>query len=220
MNPIAQFLFISNEPFVSFECALDSPTYGSCPSDGQFIDLLVGTHTLRVRAVDSGGNVDPTPEVYRWTVGPMPDTFIVAGPEEVTQETTAEFTFGSNLPGVHYECSIGEAAENLFFLPCTNPLVLEDLVFGEHEILVRAVDAAGNVDPIPAEWSWEIGGIPPPVLIETGPDVTTDSRSAQFTFSAAGSNLTICARSTAPSPRRASRRRRTTACRSARTPSR
>ena len=47
-------------------------------------------------------------------------------------------------------------------------------MFGEHELLVRAVDAAGNVDLTPAEWSWEIGGTAPPVLIESGPDLTTE----------------------------------------------
>ena len=59
---------------------------------------------------------------------------------------------------------------------------------------MRAVDAAGNVDPTPAEWSWEVGGIPPAVLIESGPDLTTTDRSARFQFSADGRELTyMCA---------------------------
>ena len=67
LNPIAMFLWRSNEGFATFECALDSPVFSSCPGDGQFLDLLVGSHVLRVRAVDPAGNVDPTP----WsTAGP------------------------------------------------------------------------------------------------------------------------------------------------------
>ena len=189
LNPNAVFFFRSNEGFASFQCALDVPTYGSCPSDGQFLDLLVGSHVLRVRAVDPAGNVDPTPAIHRWTIGPLPDTFVNSGPEEVTQERTTTFVFGSNLPGVRFECSLDEMAEDLFFLPCPQTYVLEDLIWGEHELLVRAVDAAGNVDPTPAEWSWEIGGTPPYILIESGPDLTTNHRTARFTWSADGENL-------------------------------
>ena len=220
LNPNAVFFFRSNEGFASFQCALDVPTYGSCPGDGQFLDLLVGSHVLRVRAVDPGGNIDPTPAVHRWTIGPLPDTFVNSGPEEVTQDRTATFVFGSNLPGVRFECALDEATEDLFFLPCPQTYVLEDLIWGEHELLVRAVDPAGNVDPVPAEWSWEIGGVPPPVLIETGPDLTTDHRSARFTWSADGEDLLFeCALDTGNTTH-VCQARPTTACRSARTSSR
>ncbi len=189
INTFAIFNFASNEGFATFECALDSPSWSSCPGDGQFLDLLAGSHLLRVRAVDVSGNVDPTPATHRWTIGPGPDTFIQSGPEEIHPSTTATFTFGSNLPNVTFECSIDEAAENLFFLPCPSTYVLTDLALGEHELLVRAVDPAGNVDLIPAEWSWEVGGIAPPVYIESGPDVTTTDRSARFEFTAEGTGL-------------------------------
>ena len=141
--------------------------------------------------MDTSGNVDPTPAIHRWTLGAGPDTAITSGPEEAVQETTATFTFASNLSGVRFECAIDEMVENLFFLPCGTggPWTFSDLLFGEHELLVRAVDAAGNVDPIPAEWSWEIGGVPPPVLITSGPDLTTSDRSARFEFEAEGINL-------------------------------
>ena len=59
-----------------------------------------------------------------------------------------------------------------------------NLAFGDHELAVRAKDNAGNVDPTPAEYSWEIGGIPPAVLIESGPDIESTRRDATFVFSA------------------------------------
>ena len=222
LNPIAHVPLVARtSAFATFECALDAPTFWSCPGDGQFLDLLVGSHALRVRAVDTSGNVDPTPAVHRWTVGPMPDTFIISGPEEVTQETTATFVFGSNLPGVRFECALDEMVEDLFFLPCGSPWTFDDLMFGEHELLVRAVDAAGNVDPIPAEWSWEIGGVPPPVLIESGPDLTTErpERPVRVLRRRREPHLPVHPRRRR-TPGRACRARPTTACRSARTSSR
>ena len=102
-----------------------------------------------------------------------------------------------------------------------SPWTYNDLIFGEHELLVRAVDAAGNVDPTPAEYSWEIGGVPPPVMIESGPG--PDHRQQERP-------VRLLGRRQRPRLRVLARRRRllavpvaarpTTACRSARTPSR
>ncbi|HEV2952314.1 MAG TPA: hypothetical protein VGZ51_09425, partial [Actinomycetota bacterium] len=55
--------------------------------------------------------------------------------------------------------------------------------------LVRAVDADGNVDLTPAEWEWSVEGIAPPVLISSGPDMTTESRTAEFVFEANGRDI-------------------------------
>ena len=119
LSTVANFDFLSNEPLAEFECALDGESFGSCPEPPSFIDLLQGTHELLVRAVDPGGQVDPTPAVYRWTVGPPPDTFVNSGPEEATESTTATFVFGSNRTDVTFECALDEAVENLFFQPCS-----------------------------------------------------------------------------------------------------
>ena len=156
------------------------------------MDLLPGLHELLVRAVDTRGQVDPTPAVYTWRIGPPPDTFVNVGPDEVTESNDAAFVFGSNLPGVTFECALDEAVENLFFTPCAQTVTFHNVAFGEHELLVRAVDGAGNVDTTPAEWSWEVGGIPPHVLIESGPDLTTSDRSARFQFSAPGNVVFMC----------------------------
>ena len=43
---------------------------------------------------------------------------------------------------------------------CETPYHLEDLPSGEHELLVRAVNVAGGVDPTPDEWEWTISPTP------------------------------------------------------------
>ena len=42
------------------------------------------------------------------------------------------------------------------FKPCSRPLKLKHLKFGKHKIQVRAIDAAGNVDPTPLRGKWKI----------------------------------------------------------------
>ncbi len=46
-----------------FQCRLDSAAFAACESPLVLEGLLVGTHTVAVRAVDLFGNVDPTPAV-------------------------------------------------------------------------------------------------------------------------------------------------------------
>jgi hypothetical protein len=49
---------------------------------------------------------------------------------------------------------------------------------------VRATDLAGRVDASPATYSWTIDATAPETTINTGPPSSTDSTSAQLTFSA------------------------------------
>jgi len=55
------FTFSSTQPGTTFECALDNGPFLPCVSPVSLPTLPAGTHTFRVRAKDSAGNVDPTP---------------------------------------------------------------------------------------------------------------------------------------------------------------
>ena len=122
-------------------------------------------------------------------VRPLPDTALINRPADPTDSSTATFTFVSNLADATFECALDEAADSGTFTPCASGITYTGLLFGEHAFAVRAVDADGNVDAIPAEWEWSVEGAVPPVLITSGPDVTTDSTTAEFVFAANGSNL-------------------------------
>eukprot|EP00803_Ostreobium_quekettii_P010192 evm.model.scf_972.3 EVM.evm.TU.scf_972.3 scf_972:12988-19761(-) len=52
-----------------FECSFDSRAWEDCHSGIRVEGLSVGLNTIRVRAVDRAGNVDPTPERFGWIVG-------------------------------------------------------------------------------------------------------------------------------------------------------
>jgi CSLREA domain-containing protein len=65
------FSFTASEPGTTFQCALDGGEFAPCaaPYDP---GAAPGTHTLRVRAVDSRGNADPTPATVTFTVAAPP----------------------------------------------------------------------------------------------------------------------------------------------------
>jgi hypothetical protein len=185
----ADFAFSSNDPLATFECSLDDPTdWGSCAPTTSFTGLVVGDHELLVRAKNAAGLFDATPARYEWTVLAPPETTILSGPEATTESTSATFTFSSDQPGATFECRLDDAPG---FTPCASGITYTGLTLDEHELLVRAVDSAGNADPTPAEHSWEIGDIPPAVTIESGPAATTESTGATFAFSAPESGLSF-----------------------------
>ena len=62
---IASFTFSSSETPASFECRLDGGAFVACDSSST-LQVANGSHVLEVRAVDAGGNVDPTPESTSW----------------------------------------------------------------------------------------------------------------------------------------------------------
>jgi parallel beta-helix repeat protein len=177
----ASFAFASDDPAATFECALDGEALSSCEATHELTDLAVGDHELVVRAVNELGVADATPAVHRWTILPLPETFIDAAPDAATESTTASFQFSSDVPGATFECLLDDA---LFYVPCDARTTYTGLPLGDHELLVRAVDAAGHADPTPAEHAWEIGELPANVTIEFAPDAETESPSATFEMSA------------------------------------
>jgi hypothetical protein len=186
IEQVAEFTFegTDNRPFdMTFQCALDGTAYNSCTSPQQYSDLTRGMHTLLVRARDAAGNWDPTPDSYTWQVKAPPVTTILSGPggeNEITESTSATFTFASNVPGSTYWCWMdGELDTN-----CTSPKTYENLARGAHEFAVLARDPDGIWELQWAEYEWEIGYVNAPItMIESGPDVTTESTNATFEFS-------------------------------------
>ncbi len=81
-----------------------------------------------------------------------PDTTITGNPPNPTLNTSATFTFTSNEAGATFQCSLDGAA----FTSCTSGQTYTALALGSHTFQVRAVDPAGNVDPTPASYTWNV----------------------------------------------------------------
>lgn len=80
-----------------------------------------------------------------------PETTITAQPAVKTFARQAELDFTSSEMGSSYECSLDGAA----FAGCVSPSI-RPVGLGPHAFQVRAIDAAGNVDPSPAVARWEV----------------------------------------------------------------
>lgn len=115
-----------------------------------------GTWELLIRdafpAVDSG-------TLHGWSLeiaNPPNTTIPTRNLEQVRRRIT--FSFGSDLQGVTFECSVGGAP----FRACTSPFRLSNLNPGDsprgrvYRMAVRAVDGVGNADPTPAVAEWRI----------------------------------------------------------------
>lgn len=83
--PSASFAFTGTDAtsgVQEFECRLDGGPYEPCSSPAGRSGLGNGTHTFDVRARDTAGNYDPTPERWTWDVD-------VAPPEAADDQASA-----------------------------------------------------------------------------------------------------------------------------------
>ncbi|MBX3055537.1 MAG: right-handed parallel beta-helix repeat-containing protein [Anaerolineae bacterium] len=168
---------------LDFECRLDSSdelAWVECENPWFYTNLSAGEHTFEVRAIDSQGNIDPTPATYTWLytslpLGVPPDTFFDRVPPLESPFFEGFFTFYANEPDVTFECSLDGSP----FAPCgfEDPEVpvstgafifeFEDYQVGQHTFAVRAIDIEGLVDPTPATYVWNIAGLI--VTVTSGP---------------------------------------------------
>ena len=134
----------------------DELVYAGVIKDGQGdVDKLHDPRGLVVSPDGANVYVTSTTEdaltVFRRDVT-APETFIVSAPPAETSSTTATFDFSSNENNVTYECNLDGAG----FVACTDPVTFTNLTEGTHTLQVRAIDQAGNTDPTPASYTWDI----------------------------------------------------------------
>jgi hypothetical protein len=80
-----------------------------------------------------------------------PETTIDKKPKKKTGSRRAKFKFSSDEPGSTFECKL----DRKDFKSCTSPYN-KKVGRGKHTFRVRAIDAAGNVDPTPAKYKWTV----------------------------------------------------------------
>jgi len=123
--------------------------------------LTPGPHEVTARATDAAGNTSPDSAPSGFTVvddtpAPvLPAPVISSGPSGSTPEHGATFEFGSDTPGVTYECSLDGAT----YTACTSPTSYDNLADGEHTFRVRTRDTDGNVSE-PATRAWTVSTPP------------------------------------------------------------
>ena len=174
------FSFSSSEPGSSFECRLDSGSFGACSSPYTAPTLTDGPHSFEVRATDEAGNTDPSPAEREFTVDTTaPQTTITAGPTGLINEATPSFSFSSSEPGSSFECRLDSGS----FGACSSPYTAPTLTDGPHSFEVRATDEAGNTDPSPAGREFTVDTTAPQTTITAGPTGLINEATPSFSFS-------------------------------------
>jgi YVTN family beta-propeller protein len=119
-----------------------------------------------VAVVTDGGltlmptGLDPSEPNLLPTDRDAPTVAIASGPSGSTTATSATFTFASGDPAARFQCS----RDGQPLGACPNPVTFSALAEGPHELVVRAVDRAGNPSPKISR-AWMVGtseNQPPP----------------------------------------------------------
>jgi subtilisin-like proprotein convertase family protein len=100
-----------------------------------------------------GGWISANPTLTFKTTDVIPPETSFTKKPKTGFKTTTTIKFVSNEAGSHFECKIDTSKK---FKPCSSPLKLKHLKYGKHKIQIRAIDAAGNVDPTPLRGKWKI----------------------------------------------------------------
>jgi hypothetical protein len=87
-----------------------------------------------------------------FTVDTVAPTTIVGGPGAVSGAHTQLLELVASEPGVTYTCAVDGRRSK----PCTSPVTLQHLRLGRHTFAVRARDAAGNFQSVPARLRWQV----------------------------------------------------------------
>jgi hypothetical protein len=171
-NPSPAFEFSSPNPNATFECQLDGEPFSACESPKTY-SLNDGEHTFEVRAKD-GDLLDPDPAIYTWTVDTVPpETNLLSHPDDPSNDLTPTFEFNSNETAT-FECQRNTEP----FALCTSPKSYSWSDNGLNTFQVRAKDAAGNYDPSPALFTWNVDTKQPYILsiMRADPDPTSKPR--------------------------------------------
>ncbi len=94
-------------------------------------------------------------------VAEPPETTITSGPADGATITTNSTSFGFSSSAVPstFECEVDAGS----FAACTSPRLLSGLAEGSHTFSVRAIDGDLMVDPTPAERTFSVDLVDPPV---------------------------------------------------------
>ena len=128
-------------------CAVDDAPAEPCTSP--FAPALKnGSHALHIIATDAAGNRTTRTRIVQVEVA-APETSITAGPTGETEDAQPLFAFAG---GAAYVCTLDGVAVECG--PSFQPAAA--LAAGEHTLTVAARDAAGNLDPSPAQRTFTV----------------------------------------------------------------
>lgn len=129
---------------VTYQCDIDSAGFGACQSPLDLSGLADGEHTVHIKAIDLAGN--ETVKTAQWTVDTRPPVTHLTANQSGNSIT---FSFSAD-EAAEFVCSLDGATPT----DCDTPITYSGLAGGVHTFTVWATDAAGNMDPAGASYSF------------------------------------------------------------------
>ena len=166
---------------ISYKCELDGGGMQACTSPYNFTGLSDGEHTFSVVAVDGVQN-ESSPITYRWLVDTTKPTLsLMEKPQPAIGVTKVRFVFsasdvgGSGIKQIHCKLDGGR------YEICSNPKMFNNLSEGDHSLIAKSEDRAGNFST-EVSHSWIVDQTKPTVTITSKPKDPINSRVADFSF--------------------------------------
>lgn len=176
-------LVFSGADGTTARCRLDTDrttgAWSSCTSPVVLTGLDDGDYRLSVKLRDGAGN-ESAPTEWAWTVDATPPAAprIESGPATFAGPSV-EVSF-SGESGAGFECRLGQPGAEGQWEACSSPVALESLGEGNHSLLIRQRDAAGNLSGSSViEWTVDTVAPASPVL-RGGPTGPVNSDEAEF----------------------------------------
>jgi hypothetical protein len=107
---------------------------------------------MAVRGTDKDGNAGHANATWKIVAPPdttPPTVSITSGPTDAGTSTSASFEFTADEAGASFSCSLDGAA----FVACGSPAAYDGLAVGNHDLVVKATDLAGNSGTASRAWT-------------------------------------------------------------------
>jgi hypothetical protein len=165
------FTFTGTDDFASvasYQCSIDGLPAALCKSPVNVFNnnnnLAPGNHTFQVRAIDTSGNIDPTPAIFSWTQQQLPSS-------SLTQPAIVEEPEGYNPSQDSNVVPYQNQSQSLASSSSSSPFLNQSLV---PNINPYQQNQQPSPPSPPSSSSLSTPGLPNPLMSPTNTNTTTD----------------------------------------------
>ncbi len=187
------FTFSSDDPDATFQCKLDSGAFTKCSSPQAYSGLADGAHTFSVRALDQGGQPDPSPPSQSFTVDTVAPAAPVIGGSNGTQNTNTVTLAGTAEAGSTVTVLEGATVRGTTTAPNGAwSVTINSVANGAHSYVATARDAVGNTSGNSNIRTITVDTVAPNTPVIGGANATQNSSTVTLTGTAeAGATVTV-----------------------------